>query len=84
MQMYWTDAEQTNITVVLEDGESLPNVVGPATVTVPADPGNADYQWIVANLGDDGEIGPPRTTLGARQEQQHGQRSTSSSSKRRR
>lgn len=74
MEIYWSDAEQTNITVVLEDGEQLANVQGPATVTVPPDPGNADYQFIVSLLGDTGEIGPPRTM-----ERPHGPRTAAAS-----
>lgn len=75
MDLSWSDAEHTNIVVVLDEGEQLANVVGPATVSVPVDPGNADYQFIVNNFLPE-DIGPPRamTPRAAPQEREHGQR----------
>jgi hypothetical protein len=49
MQLTYTNAENTSIQAVLDDGEQLGNVSGPATVFVPCDPANAEYQAIEAS-----------------------------------
>lgn len=56
MQLTWQNDNRSHIEVVLEDGEELGNFTGPVQISVPLDPGNREYQLIVAG-GD--EIGPP-------------------------
>ena len=46
MQLVYTNAEQTSIQATLEEGEALGNVTGPATIFVPTDPANREYQAI--------------------------------------
>jgi hypothetical protein len=77
MLLSWLDDEHTNISVVLEDGERLASIAGPANVTVPVAPGNADYEYLVANYSVD-NIGPP----GQPQEVTDGQRTKASTARR--
>lgn len=58
MNLFWIDDAHTAINVVMRAGESLPNFAGPATLTVPVDDGNADYNYIVSEIGLD-EVGAP-------------------------
>ena len=49
MKLTYSNAEQTAIEAVLEAGETLGNHTGPATLSVPTDPANAEYQAILAS-----------------------------------
>jgi hypothetical protein len=76
MELFWTDDTEQAITAVLGADDRLANFFGPTTVTVPVASGNADYEYIVSEIGLD-QVGPPRPADN-QQEQAHGQRRTSS------
>jgi hypothetical protein len=47
MQLVYVNEHQNSINVTLDEGESLGNLAGPVTATVPVDPANTDYAAIV-------------------------------------
>jgi hypothetical protein len=47
MQLVYSTPEQTTITVTLDEGESLGDLVGPTVAHVPVDEGNRHYAAIV-------------------------------------
>ena len=47
MRLIFANPEKTNITVVLDEGESLGLMAGPGTFFVPTDPQNTDYAAIM-------------------------------------
>jgi hypothetical protein len=47
MQLVYANEHQNSITVTLDEGESLGNLAGPVTASVPTDPANVDYAAIV-------------------------------------
>ena len=47
MLLQYTSPDNTTIQATLDDGESLGNHAGPATIFVPCDPANKDFQAIV-------------------------------------
>jgi hypothetical protein len=54
MELKYTSAEKTTIEVVLDEGETLGNMVGPCTIFVPTDPANVEFGAI---LRDNPRIG---------------------------
>jgi hypothetical protein len=62
MQLVYSTPEETTITVTLDDGESLDDLVGPIVVHVPTDPLNRHYAEIVeGNYTVDPYVEPPVT-----------------------
>jgi hypothetical protein len=47
MQLVYTSPDETTITVTLDAGESLGDLVGPTVVHVPTDPANRHYAAIL-------------------------------------
>jgi hypothetical protein len=47
MQLIYSNPEQTTITVTLDEGESLGDLVGPTVAHVPKDPANRHYSEII-------------------------------------
>jgi hypothetical protein len=82
MELSWLDDEHTNINVLMEEGERLVNVEGPGMATVPVAPGNADYEYLMANYGTQ-QIGPP-SLMGHGTGDTHGQRTKTDAPRRRR
>jgi hypothetical protein len=60
MQITYSDATNSNLTVVLATGESLGHFAGPASISVPICVGNAEYDTILANnLTINSYVAPP-------------------------
>jgi hypothetical protein len=59
MRLIFANPEKTNITVVLDAGESLGLMNGPGTFFVPTDPANTDYAAIMDKGINVGPYVPP-------------------------
>src|SRR5262249_50391508 len=60
MQLAYANPDETAIIVTLDEGESLGNLAGPTTATVPCDPANVDYAAILAGDTDiEPYVAPP-------------------------
>jgi hypothetical protein len=62
MQLVYSNPEETMITVTLDEGESLGDLIGPTVAHVPTDPLNRHYEEIVeGNYTIQAYVGPPVT-----------------------